>query len=138
MLGNDIVGQKGLFNLVGTLTLGASGFGVITMNVNQGLDYKVICIQTTQTSVLWSVIWGTNTIQFMASGQQNATTPPYCKVSNVFGTAVLPHRYVGPGYDYAPIFPRGSSIVFNLRDDSVSTNTVEIVVEGIYDNWLGG
>lgn len=137
MLGNDLIGQKGLFNLVGTITLTASGFGIVTMNVNQGLDYKVICIQSVQTGN-WSVIWGTNTIQFMASGQQTATTPPYCRYTNVFGTGVLPHRYVGPGYDYAPIFPRGSSIVFNLRDDTAQSNTVEIVIEGIYDNWLGG
>jgi hypothetical protein len=136
VLANDLVGQKGLFNFVGTITLAGNAFGNVIMQVNQGLDYKVVCIQTVQTGV-WKVIWGTNTINFMASGQQNATTPPYCTYTNVFGTAILPHRYVGPGYDYAPIFPRGSNMVFNCQDTSGSTNTIEIVVEGIYDNWLG-
>ncbi len=92
----------------------------------QGVDFKVVSIQTMQTGN-WSVIWGTNTTNWMTN---------WVRYQNAFGTGILPHRYLGPGFDYCPIFPRGSVIVFQARNDTANPNTVDIAVEGIYGNFI--
>ena len=127
MLG-QLVGQTGYFvhqvsiTLAGTLNVQGEAF----VQLLQGQDYKVVSIQSIQTGS-WSVIWGTNTINFMTG---------FCRYSNVFGTGILPHRWVGPGFDYCPVFPRGSLIRFQFRNDTGNSNTIELAVEGIYANWI--
>lgn len=92
----------------------------------QGVDFKVVSIQTMQTGN-WSVEWGTNTTWWMTN---------YVRYQNAFGTGILPHRYIGPGFDYCPIFPRGSVIVFSARNDTGNGNTIDIAIEGIYGNFI--
>lgn len=131
----QLVGQQGYFFYPVNITLAATlnVQGEAFVQVLQGSDFKVICISSVQTGN-WSVVWGTNTINFSAPNPSN--TFGFCRYSNVFGTGILPHRWIGPGYDFCPIFPRGSLIKFLFRNDTANSNTIELGVEGIYGNWL--
>jgi hypothetical protein len=131
----QLAGQKGYFQLPIDVTLPATLNSQLATSVQvlQGADFKVVCVNTTQTGN-WSVIWGTFTINFSSGNINN--TDGFVRYQNAFGTAILPHRYVGPQYDYCPIFPRGSVIKFTFRNDTALSNVVQVVLEGIYDQWL--
>lgn len=132
----QLAGQKGYFQIPIDITLGATlNIQATAPNIQvlQGADFKVVCVQTTQTGN-WSVIWGTYTIDFTTGNVNN--TQGFIRYQNAFGTGILPHRYVGSGYDYCPIFPRGSIIKFVFRNDTALSNTIQVVMEGIYDQWL--
>lgn len=92
-----------------------------SLQIDQGLDFKVCSIQSIQTGN-WSVIWGRPTVDFLSN---------FCRYSNVFGTAILKNQFEDP-----PIFQNGSVIRFKFRNDTSSSNSIELAVEGVHGKYF--
>lgn len=124
---DQLTAQKGIFTYPLTMVLPGALNSVLQSSIQllQGIDFKIVSIQSIQTGN-WSIIWGTNTINFM---------PTWVRFQNILGTGILPHRWVGPGYDYCPVFPRGSSILIQARNDTANPNTIDLAIEGIYGDF---
>ncbi len=125
---DQLTGQQGIFTypLVMVLPPALNGITQSSIQILQGVDFKVVSIQSIQTGN-WSIIWGTSTVNFM---------PTWVRFQNVLGTGILPHRWIGANFDYCPIFPKGSSILIQARNDTAVANTVELAVEGVYGQFI--
>lgn len=108
------------------LTLAASVGAVATGTVQifQNSDFQVYQIQffDTQTTNAgqFSVKWGTTNLFFM---------PSRVLAPTIWGQGNLPHRLIEP-----VTFPRGSTIMFELTNETANARTVYITVEGLNIN----
>lgn len=126
MLGQARVNLAGWFVYPLTMSLDASvnAVDVDQVQVYQNADFEVHQVQFLDTQTTnagqFSVKWGTSNLFFM---------PDFVLVPTVFGQGNLVHKLVEP-----VIFPRGSIISVNLRNETANARTIYLTFEGINVN----
>jgi hypothetical protein len=106
-------------------TLNVQGTG--TVRIYQNADFELWSVQSTSTGN-FSIVFGTSTVLFMggSSDSSNTDAVPFIRNTNILGTGQLPHILPGK-----IIFPRGSLIRVQLRNDTALSNTVDLAFEGL-------
>lgn len=126
MLGQARVNLAGWFCYPLTMTLAAS-IGATdedAVQVYQNSDFEVHQVQFLDTQSTnagqFSVKWGTSNLFFM---------PDWVLVPTIFGQGNLVHKLPEP-----VIFPRGSIIAVQLRNETANARTIYLTFEGINKN----
>lgn len=87
------------------------------VQLQQGLDFELCSVQYISTGN-FSIQLGTGSVKFM---------PNWVRAANFLGTGVFPHVFKFP---YR--FMKGAVISVMLRNDTASTNTVDLLFEGYH------
>ena len=126
MLGQARVNLAGWFCYPLTMALDAAvnAVDVDQVQVYQNADFEVHQVQFLDTQATnagqFSCKWGTSNLFFM---------PDFVLVPTIFGQGNLVHKLVEP-----IIFPRGSIISVNLRNETANARTIYLTFEGINVN----
>jgi hypothetical protein len=125
MLGQARVNLAGWFvyPLTMTLTASTSAVDVDQVQVYQNADFEVYQVQffdTGNNNGQFSVKWGTSNLFFM---------PSLVLAPNIFGQGNLVHRL-----PQTVVFPRGSVIAVELKNETADARTIYLAFEGINVN----